>query len=204
MEAETKTWSEFSIRENTTVKQILGSEGRNKFKRAVRDPSKKVNHLSKVIWDRASMSGEFDSRNNSYSTKFDWRPRVFVKLSFRDLWFKIFCFTSFDNPFSANPTKWSNTPKQFVGNLPTNCLSVFDHFVGLTLKGLIQNLGNGIVFLVWNVTGHSIFFSWLWKFSQFWYGNVQIELSFFLLHCSKSFLIHWSLYLGDTSKFGFQ
>ena len=33
------------------------------------------------------------------------------------------------NPFSANLTKWSNTLKQFVGNLPTNCLSVFDHFV---------------------------------------------------------------------------
>ena len=40
------------------------------------------------------------------------------------------------NPLSANPTKWSNTLKQFVGNLPTNCLSVFDHFVGLALKRL--------------------------------------------------------------------
>ena len=40
------------------------------------------------------------------------------------------------NPLSANPTKWSNTLKQFVGNLPTYCLSVFDHFVGLALKGL--------------------------------------------------------------------
>ena len=40
------------------------------------------------------------------------------------------------NPFSANPTKGSNALKQFVGNLPTNCLRVFDHFVGLTLKGL--------------------------------------------------------------------
>ena len=28
------------------------------------------------------------------------------------------------------------TLKQLVGNLPTNCLSVFDHFVGLALKGL--------------------------------------------------------------------
>ena len=37
----------------------------------------------------------------------------------------------------ANPTKWSNTLKQFVGKLPTNCLSVFGHFVGLALKGLI-------------------------------------------------------------------
>ena len=33
-------------------------------------------------------------------------------------------------------TKWPNTLKQFVGNLPTNCLSEFGHFVGLALKGL--------------------------------------------------------------------
>ena len=41
------------------------------------------------------------------------------------------------NPLSANPKKWSNTLKQFVGNLATNCLSGFDHFVKLALKGLI-------------------------------------------------------------------
>ena len=46
------------------------------------------------------------------------------------------------NPLSANFTKWSNTLKQFVGNLPTNCLSVFDHFVGLTLKGFNELLNN--------------------------------------------------------------
>ena len=40
------------------------------------------------------------------------------------------------NLLSANITKWSNTLKQFVGKLPTNCLSVFDHFVGLAVKGL--------------------------------------------------------------------
>ena len=40
------------------------------------------------------------------------------------------------NPLSANFTKWLNTLKQFVGNLPTNCLSVFDYFVGFALKGL--------------------------------------------------------------------
>ena len=38
------------------------------------------------------------------------------------------------NPLSANIPKWSNTPKQFVRKLPTNCLSLFDHFVGLALK----------------------------------------------------------------------
>ena len=40
------------------------------------------------------------------------------------------------NPLSANPTKWSNKLKQFVGSLPANCLNVFDHFVKLALKGL--------------------------------------------------------------------
>ena len=40
------------------------------------------------------------------------------------------------NPLSANLTKCSNTLKKFVSNFPTNCLSVFDHFVWLALKGL--------------------------------------------------------------------
>ena len=40
------------------------------------------------------------------------------------------------NPLRANPEKWSNTLKQIVGNLPTICLSVFDHFMNLALKGL--------------------------------------------------------------------
>ena len=45
----------------------------------------------------------------------------------------------FINPLSANNTKWwSNTLKQFIGKLPTNCLNVFDHFVGLALKELIS------------------------------------------------------------------
>ena len=44
------------------------------------------------------------------------------------------------NPLRVNPTKWSNTLKQFVGCLMTNCLSVFDHFVRLVLKGLISSV----------------------------------------------------------------
>ena len=40
------------------------------------------------------------------------------------------------NPLSANFTKWSNTLKQFVSNLPKNCLSVFEHFLKLALKRL--------------------------------------------------------------------
>ena len=49
---------------------------------------------------------------------------------------------NFFNSLNANYTKWSNTLKQCVGKLSTNCLSVFDHFVKLALKGLnsIMNL----------------------------------------------------------------
>ena len=32
------------------------------------------------------------------------------------------------------PSNWSKTLKQFVDKLPTHYLSLFDHFVGLTLK----------------------------------------------------------------------
>ena len=47
------------------------------------------------------------------------------------------------NPLSANPTKWSNLRK-----LPTNCLSVFDHFVGLALKELNLRVSTEITFMV--------------------------------------------------------
>ena len=40
------------------------------------------------------------------------------------------------NRLSTNIIKWSNTLKQFVGKLSTNCLGVSDHFVGLVLKRL--------------------------------------------------------------------
>ena len=40
------------------------------------------------------------------------------------------------NSLSANPTKWLNTLKTIHRLLPTNCSSVFGHFVGLALKGL--------------------------------------------------------------------
>ena len=46
----------------------------------------------------------------------------------------------------------SNVPPcslKYQDNEPTNCLSVFDHFAGLTLKGLITTLL--LLFLVDNV-----------------------------------------------------
>ena len=53
--------------------------------------------------------------------------------------------TLFLYSLSANFTKWSNTLKQFVGNFPANCLSVFDHFAGLGLKGVIRTLSTEIL-----------------------------------------------------------
>ena len=53
------------------------------------------------------------------------------------------------NPLSANLAKWSDTLNQFAGNLPTNFLSAFDHFLGLALKGLI--------ILNWGYRAYSMF-----------------------------------------------
>ena len=102
---------------------------------------------------------------------------------------------------SANPTKWSNTLKQFVGKLPTNCLSVFGHFVKLTLKGLASNLVFSTVKYLFILLTHfstmSHFYS-PWKHQEkytratahrffLWYRNKG--LAFILLtkinHCSQ-------------------
>ena len=50
------------------------------------------------------------------------------------------------NPLSANPTKWSNTLKQYVDNSVFDHLSVSDHFVGLALKGLKRGQKRGLGF----------------------------------------------------------
>ena len=71
------------------------------------------------------------------------------------------CFSRSLNPLSANTTKWSNI--QFVGKLPTNCLSVLDHFVKLVLKGLIARRRNETVC-------REIMFLWI-----VWYKNHKIR-----------------------------
>ena len=77
--------------------------------------------------------------DGSFVVKTEKRKResfvYFTKL--RESWIHTLTNLPYDTkPLSANLTRWSNTLKLFVGNLPTNCLSVFDHFVGLALKGL--------------------------------------------------------------------
>ena len=57
------------------------------------------------------------------------------------------------NPLST--TKWPNILKQFDDNLLTNCLSVFDHFVKLALKGLsFTSRVSNFVTLLRNMVSH--------------------------------------------------
>ena len=72
---------------------------------------------------------------NDLKSKLNTRDNLLRKMRKSKLQFDI-------KPLSANPTKWSNTLKQFVGKLPTNCLGVFDHFAGLALKGLTHTKHN--------------------------------------------------------------
>ena len=96
-------------------------------------PSEFVNYTLKAVLIPPPFPQLIFKKEN-YNTNTD-----FILLTcfvFHMIQMKITNFDTF-NPLSANPTKWLNTLKQFIGNLPTNCLSVFDHFVGLALKGLI-------------------------------------------------------------------
>ena len=82
------------------------------------------------------------------------------------------------NPLGANPTKWLNTLKQFVGNLPMNwsCLIVSDHSVGLALMNWICFYSVCFIYfkytsIVNNFVSFSIWF--LWSFFHFLHSNIS-------------------------------
>ena len=53
------------------------------------------------------------------------------------------------NPLSAKYYKMvKHTLTQFVGNLPANCLGVFDHFLGLALKELTSSNQEKVLFFL--------------------------------------------------------
>ena len=60
----------------------------------------------------------------------------------------------FENPYRYNVTDFKRQSRKMVRHtqagrlLPTNCLIVFDHFVGLVLKGL--KLSNPSCYWCWN------------------------------------------------------
>ena len=64
---ETKTWSEFPNGGEAFLEQILASEEGETVRTTVWYPSRKVNHLSKVVWDvlietTSSMLDEIESK----------------------------------------------------------------------------------------------------------------------------------------------
>ena len=69
------------------------------------------------------------------SNFFIFFPRGRIKIKYQIKYPKMIFFERV-NPLRVNPTKWSNTLKQFVGKLRTNCLKLFDHFMGLAFKEL--------------------------------------------------------------------
>ena len=53
---------------------------------------------SRFVSNTVRMSGEFDSRKDLQSAKFEQRPQIFIKLSFRELWdLKLSGLHAFDN-----------------------------------------------------------------------------------------------------------
>ena len=95
-------------------------------------------------------------------------------------------------PLSANFIKWSNTLKKFEGKLPTNCLSAFDHFKGLALKGLMPGTWMSEVWL-WKVTkAFNIVWNRSCKFA-FWQEKLNEILN---AHgCGKDwYLTSWTKY----------
>ena len=92
------------------------------------------------------------------------------------------------NSLSANPMKWPNTLKQFVSKLPTNCLSVFDHFVGLALKGLIQAKKDIPIRHIGNKCSSAASIHWpkAWGFMSYFDFNKNFQKLF-------SILVKWSL-----------
>ena len=53
---------------------------------------------SRFVSNTVRMSGEFDSRKDLQSAKFEQRPQIFIKLSFRELWdSKLSGLHAFDN-----------------------------------------------------------------------------------------------------------
>ena len=96
---------------------------------------------SSFIRDRKRCEAEFQRASRTFKSVFTcshWTQKNEIwKIYWKHCYEKTISHRAvFRNPSSANPTKWANILKKFVGNLPTNCWSVFDYFVGLALKGL--------------------------------------------------------------------
>ena len=98
--------------------------------KTVRYGTETISYMAPKIWSKVSETIKMSSSLQSIKTKTCKRkpqcdcPHCKTYLH----------HVGFVNPLSANPTKWPNTLKQFVGKLPANCLSVFGRFVKLAVN----------------------------------------------------------------------
>ena len=97
------------------------------------------------------------------------------------------------NPISPNPTKWSNTLKQFVSSLAMKCVSVFYHFMRFWLKGLTTLIAFHICGLRRTQDPHK-YLRWkalqqqLMLLALMVVGNVSLSILFFWKHSLSSFI----------------
>ena len=102
-------------------------------------------------------------------------------------------FSSFPLTLYAPTPENGQTLKQFVGKLLANCLSVFDHFVGLALKGLNEKLVNKRRSCCWNITWLDIYLAILVLLSSCYLlllPNQNQPVCLFLFHIPTKFLIN--------------
>ena len=105
------------------------------------------------------------------------------------------------NPLSANPTKWWNTLKQFFGETirrqkPANCLSVFDQFVILALKGLMKCTMEKLLQICRPTTCN---FNIKWTPSHAVFANSEIWLThFFPKHLSPLAFVYFNKILWKS------
>ena len=83
------------------------------------------------------------------------------------------------NPVNANPTKQWNTLRQFVGNFPTNFLSVFEHFFRLGLIGLMKQLNVNFPFKDRDFPQNSSFIS---------HSDCSVQIGNFLWDLQQNFV----------------
>ena len=97
------------------------------------------------------------------------------------------------NPLSGNFTKWSNTLKQFVSKLPTNCLSLFDHFEGLVLKACVRYFHQIFIFSPNSSPSKTMknAFYFIWK------ALFVLEIFNFLYFCPSFFFYLSAIALED-------
>ena len=110
---------------------VKGSKKHHSKKHVTPDSVRQIEDSGSIEYLR----GVFMSQPNICDQDF-WQKRLL------ELFIEVKHVFTWVSPLSTNFRKWSNALKQFVGKLPTNCLSVFGHFVGLALKGLKYSMSS--------------------------------------------------------------